>query len=317
METNSYCNLHCIACNRDQLAEQGQRNQKNLSLQELKYILSQVKDCPIDTIKFQILNEPMFHPEYHLLTQTVRDFFPKATVIVATNLQYDIQKTSFLKMLPFVDIVYLSIDGTEEIYEKIRRGASYKKLLRSLSDIDAFVATEDKRKLHINFTLSIENYHELAKVYALKTQYGLASVRINLVQNWSENEINSSEFPEEMITELKKYANDVKGVGDWEYKDCFWPFTGVTIDVYGNVRQCIINTTQEPIGNVYKTPLKKIFNESPVYKNAREMLQNNNPPKNCVTCDYNILSAPLKKIFSELKAESQASARKKVAYAKI
>ena len=312
LEPNSYCNLHCTSCNRDRLEAEGLRKNKNLTLAELKHILEQVKFCPINTVKLQILSEPMFHPEFHILAKELKSYFPKAYVIVATNLQYNLLKSPFLSTLPFADIFYLSIDGTGEIYEKLRVGARYDKLLKSLTDIKENVSPADRKKLYINFTLTPENYLELPKVYELKEIYELGGVRINLAQNWNEDQLNDLRFSDEITDYLKNYSRDVKGVPNWNYSDCFWPFSGVTIDVYGNVRQCIINTTQQPIGNVFSTPLKEIFDNSPVLQEARMLLSKNIAPNSCKNCDYKHLSKQLADIFSSQPTATANKPRLKV-----
>ncbi len=311
IEVNSFCNLQCLSCNRERLVKEGKRPPKNMSLAEVRNILDQVKDCPIDTIKFQILSEPMFHPEFEQIVKTAKEYFPKVCIIVATNLQYDLPKTPFLKMLPYVDIVYLSIDGVGETYERLRKGANYKKLLQSLGHISTLINDEDRKKLHINFTLTPENYKELPEVYKLRDQFKLPLVRINLAQNWNEEEFNSYKFTDEILDELQSFAADIRGVAGWQYKDCYWPFSGLTIDVYGDVRQCIINTTQTPLGNVFQKPLKSIFNDSPEFNEIRKMLSQNQAPKSCLTCDYKFLAEPLKRVFAGLDKDAHNSARKK------
>ena len=150
VEANSTCNLHCTTCNRDELVEKGFRPNKNLNSEEFQQILEQLKNCPIDTVKFEGISEPMMHPKFDELCEVLRNYFPTAFVIIATNLQYNLQKVPFLSTLPLVDMVYLSIDGIEDRYEKARVGARYSKLLKSLDDIKTLVPlSARKNKLHI------------------------------------------------------------------------------------------------------------------------------------------------------------------------
>lgn len=300
VEANSTCNLHCITCNRDELVEKGFRPNKNLSVTEFRSILEQVKSCPIDTIKFEGISEPMMHSQFDKLCQVLREYFPSAFVIIATNLQYNLAKVPFLSSLNYVDMVYLSIDGIHERYEQARVGAKYSKLIQSLESIKQHVSKEVcKTKLHINFTLTPQNYKDVPAMYELKEKYNLASVRINLAQNWSEDQLNKHYFDDAILNFLQPYVEDVKGVAGWEYKDCFWPKSGVIIDVYGDVRQCIINTSQHPIGNLHQQPLRDIYNNSILLKQARENLAKNCPPQSCINCDYNYLSPILKKLFAK------------------
>ncbi len=298
IELNSSCNLKCTFCNREKLVEIGQRPNKSLSLSEFEKRLTEFKNSPIDTIKIEGISEPMLHPQFDEGAKMIRSFVPNAFVIIATNLQYNIDKTPFLKTLKYVDMVYLSIDGIKEKYEKIRIGSDYNKLLRNLEWIRENLTTSQKKKLHINFTLTKENMNDLIHMYDLRDSYDLSSVRINLAQNWNEDQLNSHKYDKELITFIKKYQKDLKGSANWDYNQCFWPFNGVIVDVYGNIRQCIINTSQNPIGNMLEKPLEEIYNND-YYIKIREDLSLNKCPPSCINCDYKLLSPILSEIFDD------------------
>ena len=300
IETNSSCNLKCSFCNRERLKAEGYREAKNLTLDEFQKLIDEFSGCPIDTVKLEGISEPMLHPEFDQMARILKKAFPNAFVIIATNLQYTVGKTRFVETLPFVDMVYLSIDGTGDIYEAARPPAKWTKLEKSLQDIENLVPTEVRNsKLHINFTLTENNYQTLDEIYELKERYDLASVRINLAQNWNEDELNNLEFGRDLLETLDRYKNDVKGVPHWDYKDCFWPFAGMIVDVYGNVRQCIINTSQRPIGNIFNTSARKIYNESLHYQHVRQNLKQGSPTHSCQNCDYKNFSTLLAKIIPQ------------------
>lgn len=297
LEPNSSCNLRCASCNRQRLVEQGLRPPKNLSVGELEDILGQLSGCPIDTVKLQYLSEPMMHPQLDQLAQRIRRQWPAVHMISATNLQFDVMKSPLVATLEWLDMLYLSVDGTGKIYEQAREGARYQRLLQSLEKLKEVVPSSTRqKKLHINFTLTPANYLEVTRMYELAEKYGLASVRINLAQNWNEDELNELRFGPELIEYLKPFAKDVKGVGGWDFKDCYWPHSGTVIDVYGDVRQCVINTSADSLGNVFKTPLREIFNQSRTLQVARERLRKNLAPNGCKNCDYKYLSKTLQEI---------------------
>ncbi len=300
IETNSSCNLKCTFCNREDLVRLGERAPKNVTLEEFRRMLSFFKDCQIDTIKLEGISEPMLHKDFHKLAEMVKEFFPDSFLIVATNLQYSLERVPFIQTLPHIDMLYLSIDGVGKTYEEARPPAKFDRLLKSLDDIKRLIPIEiRKSKLHINFTLTEFNFNELPEMYKFKENYDLASVRINLAQNWNEHEQNSRDFNPEVIDFLKKYKKDLKGVPGWDYNQCFWPFAGIIVDVFGNIRQCIINTSQKPIGNIWLNDVKEIFNNGEYYSAVRDALQANCPPTSCLNCDYKHLSPILKEIFED------------------
>lgn len=301
LEANSACNLSCINCTRSSLESEGHREAKNLTAAELRLILDQFKYCPIDTIKFIGLSEPMLHPEFHTLCGIVRDYFPKTHLVISTNLMYSPDRSPLFKTIPIADEVYLSVDGTNEIYEKIRAGATYERLLASLKQIQLRVPHELRSKrLFLNFTLNDENSGELKKIYQLKSDYGLAGVRLNLAQNWSSKNPSHHSFSLSSLEKLKPYLADLKGVGGWNYKDCFWPFNGASIDVFGDIKPCTVNTDVPSLGNLFKQNISEIYS-SPRYQAMREAILRNRAPKGCENCCYSQLSGTLAHVFGETR----------------
>ena len=302
IEANSQCNLKCQTCTREILAEEGLRKPLLITPEKLIFLLEQLKDCPITTIKFEGLSEPFLHPYFFDLCGIVKRYFSSAHLIVITNLQYAIGNVNFKKVCEHAGAIYISIDGTEELYENIRTGAKWSVALKNLNYINDNLSHELKEKIYINFTASKKNYLQLPQIYNLKEQFKLGGVRINLVQNWEEGKLNDNDFPKEMLSFLKNYIIDLKGASPWDFQDCFWPFNGIVIDVEGNVRQCVLNTTQKPIGNAFVTPLKKIYNEHPYFLQLRNSLFQNFAPVACVNCDYKNLNAVLSELFqSEIR----------------
>lgn len=298
IETNSSCNLKCSWCNRERLVKEGLRQPKNVTVDEFKSMLDFFKDCPIDTVKLEGISEPLLHPQFDLMAQTLKDYFPKAFVIIATNCQYNVERTAFFRTLPFVDMIYLSVDGTGKIFEEHRTGASYEKLLRTFQQLkEKIPADVRKKKLYINFTATEGNHHTLPEVYELCDIYGFAGVRINIVQNWNEEEVNSHSFSDGFINTITRYKKDLKGVPGWEYQECFWPFSGIIVDVFGNFRQCIINTSQKPLGNIFTDNVREIFNHGQHYQNVRKQLASNCSPESCKTCDYHHQSKFLESVL--------------------
>ncbi len=298
IETNSTCNLACLSCNRSRLEEKGWRSAKNVSVQEWRKMLEVFKDCPLEMIKVEGLSEPMLHPEFDKLLQILREYFPKAFVIIATNLQYQFEKSPFLKSLAYVDMVYLSLDGIGDFYEKLRPPAQWSKAQKWLEAAKVYIPqTEREKKLHINFTVTEENVSQFEEIYKLKDEYHLASVRINLAQDWNGDRENSYHFGKSFLRQLEKYKTDVKGVAGWQYSDCFWPFEGLVVDVFGDVRQCVINTSQAPIGNIFKNDIVKLYNESQHYIDLRAKLGCNKVGKDCIHCDYHFLASTLETFF--------------------
>ena len=298
LEAGSMCNLKCRYCPRESLVQAGQRPKKVMSLDEYRFVLEQFKDCPITEMKLHGLSEAMLVKDFDQYVALLRRYFPKTSVTVITNHQYDLRKSPLLKTLPMVNAVWLSMDGVGETFEYVRTGAKWQRTVKFLEDLAAAVPEETRRKkFFIQFTLSSENYRDLPKVYEVRDKYKLNAVRFNLVQDWKGEELNPRlEYLQEIIDFIKPYKKDLMGVGGWQYKDCFWPYEGMFIDAYGDIRHCIMNYTMTPIGNVFKDNVRELYNQGSVYVNARKGLSRNCPPEQCASCDYHHLSGTLARI---------------------
>jgi radical SAM protein with 4Fe4S-binding SPASM domain len=290
IEATNYCNLNCSFCNRNKITTK----LKHMTIAEFKKILEIFKDNEIKTVKLQGMGEPYLHPNYLELCRILRDYFPNCMIISATNCQHDHFET-LSESLRYLDYQYLSIDGLKENYEKFRLGASWEKLISFLERISQL---KDSKKCSINFVATEHNYRDIPALIKLSKKYNLGEIRINIAQNWNEEELGTSGNQEEMIEFLKKYKAYVKGKGSWEYKECFWPFRGAYITVFGDVRGCAINMSGKTFGNIFREDFSEIRN-SGEFKNLRENLKRNYPPDFCRTCDYKRLSPILERIFKE------------------
>ena len=59
----------------------------------------------------------------------LKKHFPKCKLIVATNCQYNIND-KFRECMKYIDMLYFSIDGYKESYERDRSPAKWKKLIK-------------------------------------------------------------------------------------------------------------------------------------------------------------------------------------------
>ena len=297
LETTNYCNLSCTFCNRDEVV----KKLKHMSLTDWKLVLEKLKDQPIKEAKLMGLGEPFLHPKFSTICKMFKDYFPNAFLIVATNCQYKMND-NFKESLKYIDLLYLSIDGYKESYEKFRPPSKWSKLITFLDEIKKI--NRYGCRITCNYVVNTENIDDISKVKKhICDEYDLEELRLNIAQDWSEDKsLSNSDFisgySSKQINFLKEnYSSNIKGKAPWIYSDCFWVNTGIYMTVEGNLKVCALNTDTESLGNIFKDPVEKILNSKKMNE-IRDGCNNNSPTKHCNNCSYKELSPILEKLIS-------------------
>jgi len=292
LETTNYCNLACSFCNRDEVIGP----LKHMSLENWGKLLDGIKHHPIQEAKLMGMGEPMLHPQFDEVCRMFKETFPKCKVIVATNCQYNI-KDKFRECMKYIDVLYLSIDGHKESYERDRAPAKWKKLMRFL---DQFKSVDRYDcEVVVNYVVNAYNVHDIPKIDKLREEYNLGYLRLNIAQIWDANtkmsdDIATSGYTKHQLDYLKEnWGGKIMGRADWDYKDCFWVNNALYTTVEGNVKMCCLNTGAEPFGNLFINSIDEI-RQMTDYQNVKKGCNTNNPTSHCKNCSYKELSPMLK-----------------------
>lgn len=297
LETTNYCNLSCTFCNRDEVV----KKLKHMSLIEWRLVLEKLKDQPIKEAKLMGLGEPFLHPNFSNICEMFKEYFPNTFLIVATNCQYKMNK-NFTESLKFIDLLYLSIDGYKESYEKFRPPSKWSKLINFLDQLKE--VNRHGCKITCNYVVNKENINDISKVDQLCDTYKLEELRLNIAQDWSEgksisNSNKISGYSQDQINYLKtNYSQNIKGKAPWTWSDCFWVNTGIYMTVEGNLKVCALNTDTEPLGNIFEKPVNEILNSKKMNE-IRIGCNNDIPSKHCKNCSYKELSPILEKLIAK------------------
>lgn len=293
IETTNVCNLACSFCNRDEVIGKLQFT----TINEFKNALEKIKDQPLKETKLMGMGEPFMHPKYHEICKVFKDYFPNTILISATNCQYKINR-NFTESLKYIDILYLSIDGYKENYEKYRKNSEWNKLITFLEDLNN--VDRYNCKIVVNYVVNPNNILDIEKVNnEIVIPYNIEEIRLNIAQNWSENEHIVIDYTEEDIKYLKdNWSNNIKGKSDWDYKDCFWVQNGLYVTVDGDVKVCCINTSAKSLGNIYTSTIDAILG-SEEYQKIKTGCELNNPTNHCKNCSYKELVPILKKLKND------------------
>ena len=291
LETTNYCNLDCSYCNRKDVIGPLQ----HMPVETFVRVLDALDGHPITEVKLMGMGEPFLHPQFDEICRLFKERFPKAFLISATNCQYKIKET-FKNSLKYIDMLYLSIDGYKERYERDRHPAKWSKLISFMKELE-HVDRHDC-KIVCNYVVNPNNVYDIKLVDEfIVNKYDLDELRLNIAQNWSEDESMIGGYTEDRLAYLKEnYQNNIKGITPWTYSNCFWPESGVYITVEGDVKVCCMNTSANSFGNILRTPINEI-RTSTKFLNVHDGCKQNKPTVHCKNCSYKELNAVLEKIL--------------------
>ena len=297
LETTNYCNLRCSFCNREDVIGP----LKHMSLDNWGKLLDGIKHHPIEEAKLMGMGEPMLHPHFDEVCKMFKETFPNAKLVVATNCQYKIDEGSrfrdkFQECLKYIDLLYFSIDGWGESYERDRSPAKWSKLLKFLEDFKTINRYDCD--CVVNYVVNAYNVDDIEKVDKLRTDNDLGMLRLNIAQIWDEDtkmsdDMATSGYKQEDLDYLKNnWSDNIMGKSKWDFEDCFWVKNGIYTTVEGHVKMCCLNTGAEPFGNLFENSIDEIRLMDD-YQNVKKGCETNNPTSHCRNCSYKELAPML------------------------
>jgi MoaA/NifB/PqqE/SkfB family radical SAM enzyme len=288
------CNLNCLACEAKKYNwDIPKRITDEISgyLPYLEYIMWQGGEVFLLDYFKDILEEARHYPQLKQLIVTNGTLISDALIKTLINLP---------------DIVLaISIDGTtKDVYEKIRRGARFDKVIGSISDINYARKTNNSNlRLHLNATIMKSNYHQLLDFIEFAKMHGFYSVLFRPVQGNKDNDENiffradkdALDFINqnigEAISRAKKYNIildnripdlSVRGVSDNTKSDasgsllCYAPWQRMYISWGGNVYpDCMCCwPLDQGVANVDRSPIKDIWNSEGMQLYRKKLIAN-------------------------------------------
>lgn len=298
LETTNYCNLQCSFCNREEVIGALQ----HMPIEKFRKLLENIKHHPIEEAKLMGMGEPFLHPQFDQICKIFKEYFPNAFLVVASNCQYPIRpgskmRSKFENSMEYIDLLYFSIDGYKESYERDRSPAKWDKLIKFL---DEFQHIDRKTcKVTCNYVINPNNVNDIEIIQEkIVNKYKLEELRLNIAQEWSEDKTLPGGYTIDQVNYLKdNWKKDIKGKSEWDFPDCFWVKEGLYTTVEGHVKMCCLNTGAEPFGNLFKNSIEEI-RATESFQNVKNGCSTNKPTSHCKNCSYKEL-APMLKIIQD------------------
>ena len=291
IETTNHCNLQCSFCNRHEVIGPLQ----HMPLSRFTRLMERIKDHPIHTAKLMGMGEPFMHPQFDKITETFKQYFPESFLISATNCQYTLSQAPwFVNSLKHIDMLYLSIDGYQETYERYRPPSKWSKLIKFLDELDK--VDRHNCRIVVNYVVNPGNVDDIDLVYHdIVLKYNLAELRLNIAQDWSQDKNAPGGYTPEQIEYLKQWDMCIQGKSEWDYSDCFWVKNGLYTTVEGRVLACCMNTGAKEFGNIFADTIENIHGDLEFLR-VKHGCATNKPTEHCANCSYKELTPILKEL---------------------
>jgi len=206
IETTTRCNLKCIECARN--VEKGPYQDMNLeTFQRLDDLLQK-----LERVHLFGHGETFLHPDFDRMFLKAKSYNPWISITTNATL-LDEKRSKFLIDNGIDDMIFSIDSASKELFEKIRRGAKFEKVL---SNIKGFVeyAQKSGRKITTSFqTVAMQmNIAELPKLIELASDLGIDCVNLIALAEY-ETVIDESikKFPErgkKIVSEARRLASE-------------------------------------------------------------------------------------------------------------
>lgn len=301
IEISTRCNLKCIMCEYRYWTNAG----RDMSFDEFKKVYSKIpwisRVFYPHLLRFALsgIGEAFMNKD----ALKIMEFIKKKNgfITLADNFTLITEKTAEKIIDIGVDEIFISLDGaTKEVYEKIRLGANFDKVIKNIRYLVFLKKKLNKLlpKLVVRFVPMKENIHELPLFINLVESMGLNEIEIPALYTFEQNKDLNFDYNDfvKFLNEAEKIAAD-KNIklnvfkAKQDISECARVKNSLYIICNGEILPCCAlnqrNIREEiekySFGNIYKNNIAKIWN-SDRYKKFRNAIIAGKMPKICEGC---------------------------------
>lgn len=299
IELGNVCNLHCNICPREY--EYGKQMDIGfMPLDKAKALLDEMIPY-LDSIGLTGLGETMMYPHLLEILQYIKSRKPAIVTTVSTNAHFPGYLQKVTPLLPYLDCIQFSVDGCDEVYERMRPGTNFKEITENIRQT---ISLSKETEFMINFVVTQDNYTEMPKLidYALNMNVSFVNFNIMSIRSMPNRTFRYYDFmkspdfrdvltlsvgkakqhPEMEITGLAQLdcsgeSSDFRSCTTmWEHPYITW--NGYYVPCCGKPFPKVLH-----FGNVFDDGLMSVLNSEKA-QNFRRLWQKNTPPSFCHNC---------------------------------
>ena len=305
---HSRCNCRCVMCD----IWQANANKQELSREDIEQQMGSLRNLHVQRVVLSG-GEALMHQNLWTLCELLREI-PVDITLLSTGL---LLKVFAAEVVKWCDEVIVSIDGSREVHNSIRRVP--RAFERMAEGIAALRAQRPGYPVSARCVLQRHNFRDLPNIVQAAHEIGLnrisfmsvdvSSTAFNRPEPWQEPRVAevaldraetaefdgivedtiqrcAADFESKFISEspdklrrLPRYYAALNGLGEFPTTVCNAPWVSSVVEADGTVRPCFFHA---PFGNVHDNTLENILNSPSAVEFRRTLDVNENPI--CKTC---------------------------------
>jgi radical SAM protein with 4Fe4S-binding SPASM domain len=299
IELTNLCNLACTTCPREY--EYGKAMDKGMiDIGKAKKIIDEVWPY-LDSIGLTGMGETFMYKEIGEIIDYIKSKNKGIIISVSTNAVLPNFIERVTPLIGNIDTIQISIDGLNEVYESIRKKASFQKLDENIKILSK-LCNETSTTLMLNMVVTKENYSQMPLLvnyadevgidYMDFTLFNLASVT-NLPQSYYEfykskeflaavRELETAMIKSKRVTVTNRNFSTDNG-----FRKCPFPWSHFYICWNGFVTPCCAKPFPKELnfGNVFESNVIDVLNSN-TFRQWRELWFANSAPEFCHKCHF-------------------------------
>ncbi len=285
---HSRCNCRCVMCD----IWQANAVKRELTREDLLRQMPSLRKLHVQRVVLSG-GEALMHQNLWLLCELLRELNPSLQItLLSTGL---LLKTFAADVVKWCDEVIVSIDGSREVHDGIRRVP--RAFDRLAEGIEALHAQRPDYPVSARCVLQRTNFRDLPNIIVAAHEIGLkrisfmavdvSSTAFNRPEPWQEPRVSevaldraetdefaalieqvieqsAADFQSHFISEspsklrgLAQYYAALNGVAEPPTTVCNAPWVSSVVEADGTVRPCFFHA---PLGNIHQQPLEEILN---------------------------------------------------------
>jgi radical SAM protein with 4Fe4S-binding SPASM domain len=299
IELTNHCNLACTTCPREY--DYGKAmDQGIMSLEQAKTIIDELWPY-LDSIGLTGMGETFLYKDIDKVVDYIKSKNRGIIISVSTNAMLPDFLSIVNRLINKIDTIQISIDGLDDVYESIRKKASFQLLDSNLRQL-VCMCKNTHTDLMLNMVVTKENYHQMPDLVSYANETGIKYMDFTLFNLASVTNIDREYYQfyqsPEFLSALEKLELIIEQTPnvvvtnrnfktDNGFQKCPFPWTHFYICWNGYMAPCCAKPFPKELhfGNVFDSSVMKILNGK-TYRSFRTLWYKNQTPNFCQKCHF-------------------------------